>query len=55
MSKPLAFVIDVISDELAQIPITVMDPFSRVHSWLNKNEGLVHKTIEFLKRAVLFL
>jgi hypothetical protein len=55
VGKPFTFIIDVIRDELAQIPVAVVDPFPGVHSWLDKNKGLVYKTVEFLKRAVLFL
>jgi hypothetical protein len=55
MSKPLTLIINVIRDKFAEVPIAIMDPLPGVDPWLNQNERLVDKTVEFLQRRIFLL
>jgi hypothetical protein len=55
VSEPLTLVINVVGDELAQIPVAIVNPLSGVDSWFNEDEGLVYKVVEFFERALIFL
>ena len=47
MREPFALVFDHIGDELAELSITLMNPFTGIYSWLDQNERFVEKTIIF--------
>ena len=55
MRQPFRLVIDVLSDECAQLSVAIMDPLPWVHAWLDQNERLVEEAVELFQRAVWLL
>lgn len=55
MCKPFTLIINVLCDQLTEVPVAIMDPLSWIDSWLDQNEGLVHKAVELFQRAVFLL
>lgn len=55
MNQPFTLIVDVFSDQLAQISVAVVDPFSGIYSWFYQDEGLVQEAEEFFHGAVCFL
>jgi len=49
MSEPLAFVSNLFGYKLAEFSVAVMDPFTRVNTWLDENKGLGQEVVIFSK------
>lgn len=55
MCEPLAFISDDFGDELAQLSVALVYPFSWVDAWLYQHERFVQEVVVFPQWTGLFL
>ena len=55
MSEPFSFIVDLLSDELAEVSVAVVDPLTRVDTWLNEDERFFKEVEVFSEWTERFL